>query len=75
MNTGATVVALRRKGGMICRSCVLHSGEASELEIITSPDHNPKLRMEEGIEIICAADLKGHEKCTLCGRKIGTSER
>ena len=67
MKTKPQAVAITRWGKTICPRCV---SDAEEVAIIQNPDVNARLMEETGIAVVRPADLKGGEKCAMCGAKI-----
>lgn len=61
------VLAITRWSKTICPRCV---SDAEEVTIMQDPDSNIRLMAESGIGVLRPADLRGGEKCAMCGTKI-----
>jgi len=67
MKAKAKTVAITRWGKTICSLCV---SDADEVAVITDPENNVRLMEEQKIAVVRADELKGTEKCAICGKKI-----
>ena len=67
MSTDNPVVAIKRYDKMFCSRCLTDSVER---EIWENPELSSRLMQQNDISVVHSGDLKGREKCDVCGSKI-----
>jgi len=67
VSANAKAVALVRWGRPICPGCARSS---EEVAILTDPDASTMLMRELKIDVLTGDQLKGGEKCGVCGARI-----